>query len=983
LALTVWVPAVRAQSFTWNNFTGTATGWSTPGNWLGGVAPSFNGTETLTFSGTPPLLPPTSAFQPTGTYTVTVNGATNYGVNQMVFNNFGSPTTTSVTTTAGVTITSDTAGGTISFQGSNPAITQSGAGAVTFAQGTATTPITLTASGLTVNGAGVGDLQLLGTIGGTGNLTINQTGAGSFGSGATVFLAPTAGNTFVGSTTLVAGNLSVGGTNPFGPSSNVVNINGGLLTSGGVVTIANPLNLNGQLTANATFTFSGPISGNGRMLFRGGSFTQITNVVSGTGTIAINDPSSRSFLELLNGGTAANAGGYSLANGFLFLSNAAANATRLNPAATLAMNGNANLEIDANGSANTAEQLAGLALAGQGVINLSPTTTSATSLTFGSLSRGNNGMLHVVSQVASTSLGGTPGNGVANLFFTTSLAGDNVNGILPYAAAFIGPTLAPFNTFVRYDNTNGIVPLNLSTDYDLRNPVLVGNSPTANYRLPFNANTVGGINSPTTVNSLLMETPGSATFGAAWYGTGTLSLTSGALLTSNNSNFPSQPSFLGTVIQPNIALGSATGYFDTEVNTVLLGNITGTGGLAKGALQAYSASVSLVTPGSLTLAGNNSGLTGGLFIHGGSVLFSADNQLGAAGGAVTIDGGLNASLLFNPDNQFAPGTASAVTLNRPITLGAAGGALGTTLPNMTLTVAQPIGGIGGLIIAPTTTPGGVVRLTAANTYTGGTFIGNNATLAVNADAALGAPAGNVVLGVGTTFQTEASFTTARNFVINSSTSGATIFTAGNNLTMTGVISSVGSPSSSGLTKAGLGTLTLTAANSVTGAVLVGNIVPTRRPGSPYAQPGGSLVLSGPNGALAKSTEVVVYPGGQFVLDNSGPAGNINNNRLSLSQSSFTGATLQLAVSGEFKLVGNANGNVFERVGPMGNTNAPSGPGGSGIFTLEQPTSASGQNTNLVATSLNNPLSAGSTTNFFRGTNLGVTTAGTDFTTLKL
>ena len=41
------------------------------------------------------------------------------------------------------------------------------------------------------------------------------------------------------------------------------------------------------------------------------------------------------------------------------------------------MNGDANLQIDANSSANTAEQLSSLALAGQGVITLSPTATSA------------------------------------------------------------------------------------------------------------------------------------------------------------------------------------------------------------------------------------------------------------------------------------------------------------------------------------------------------------------------------------------------------------------------------------------------------------------------------------------------------------------------------------------------------------------------------------------------------------------------------
>src|SRR5207247_7823720 len=81
-------------------------------------------------------------------------------------------------------------------------------------------------------------------------------------------------------------------------------------------------------------------------------------------------------------------------------------------------------------------------------------------------------------------------------------------------------------------------------------------------------------------------------------------------------------------------------------------------------------------------------LTGGLFVNGAaSVAFAADNQLGAAGGSVTLGGG-----------QLAyPGAASATVLSgRTLRLGPSGGRLTATdaTGTGTLVVAGPVSGPG-------------------------------------------------------------------------------------------------------------------------------------------------------------------------------------------------------------------------------------------------------------------------------------------------
>src|SRR5262249_40578000 len=151
---------------------------------------------------------------------------------------------------------------------------------------------------------------------------------------------------------------------------------------------------------------------------------------------------------------------------------------------------------------------------------------------------------------------------------------------------------------------------------------------------------------------------------------------------------------------------------------------------------------------------------------------------------------------------------------------------------------------------------GVTALTnAANSFVGDVVL-RSGTAVVAGDGALGDPANRVLMGgVGTAgvFQPGGGFTsTNRDFIILPSTGGNTFFTNGVHLTISGVVSATQSYfGGASFAKAGLGTLTLTAANTVTGAVTVGDTAgTTTRINSPNGtQFGGTLRLAGANGSL--------------------------------------------------------------------------------------------------------------------------------------
>jgi fibronectin-binding autotransporter adhesin len=150
---------------------------------------------------------------------------------------------------------------------------------------------------------------------------------------------------------------------------------------------------------------------------------------------------------------------------------------------------------------------------------------------------------------------------------------------------------------------------------------------------------------------------------------------------------------------------------------------------------------------------------------------------------------------------------SSATLN----LGSAGGTIDTNSNNVTL--ANPIGnnGVGSF----TKVGAGILTLTAANTYSGGTNI-NGGTLDFSALNNFGTSA-NITLGGGTLQYAVGNALDISTDTVTLASGTDTIDTNGNNVTF---LNTIGNGGTGGLAKTGLGILTLDALNTYTGATSV-------------------------------------------------------------------------------------------------------------------------------------------------------------------
>lgn len=801
---------------------------------------------------------------------------------------------------------------------------------------------------------------------GTGVLTINGVNTSlqfdplAISSGA----SPTGatGTLQVNNNVVLNSTLNLTGVAPAtAPSGSIVGIFAGNISGVGGVNIA-PTNGTVNFAFTGNNTFSGPVNisavGNSTSTLLIGTANVSTGNLSGTTSLTVTGNSS------------------------LTLNNVFGAATRLNTttAPNLTLN-RANFNQFGNPTASVSETLGTLTVNGMGSIQAlaGSQTVGTASLTFASLDRGADGRGTL--SLTGTRLGAGTGNGEGIISFTTNPGGAIGGGggvgttnrdILAYAAvnsqvlfAGITGTLTPAGTtlngtfvtsqapslgLARWDaGTLRIAPL-AANEYATNLYTTGITAPTANMRLQsvataLNASSAAGINSPTTINALVLDTNivGSVApiAGVSVGGSGTLKVGSGAILvgTGGNSLTVTNNVHPSMINLGGLDFGNATGYFHTNSNLIVNAPITGTNGVVKS------------LGGTLILNGNNT-FTGGLALNSGPVQFSTDSNLGAAGGAITLNSGLTTGLSYLPSNLFASTPSGNVTVNRPITVGAAGGVVSVGLASSNLTLPGTISGTGQFFKAGA----GILTLSGTNTYTGNT-VAAAGILAVQNDGALGATSGSVILAGGT-FQPNTSFSTNRDFL---ATAPSTIFTNGQNLTINGNLGSQQQPSATlTLFKAGLGTLNLTAANTFNQSFQLGESTPTVRASSPSgAQGAGTLVLSGQNGGINQAASVFSIGGGELILDNSVDA---NSNRL-------PNATLSL-VGGNVTLIGNASTPINEQIGAISinNTNNQYG----GRLTIDSPTGAGA--TTLTSTAAYSPQAAPNVgTLFVRGTNLGATT----------
>ncbi len=302
-----------------------------------------------------------------------------------------------------------------------------------------------------------------------------------------------------------------------------------------------------------------------------------------------------------------------------------------------------------------------------------------------------------------------------------------------------------------------------------------------------------------------------------------------------------------------VTLGGGTLTLNPVLATTFSGVISGTGGLVKAGTATN------------TLSGVNT-YSGSTTINAGAISIAAATGLGNSANTLALSGGtLN--------------TSATLTLAQLVTLGVGGGTFnpGTT----TLTISGPISGSGTLFKLGT----GTLALTGANTYLGGTVYGAG-IIAVNADSALGDPAGAITFTNSATLTNTSSFTSARAININAGT--ATI-SSGTNVTVnfSGLISGVGA-----LSKSGAGTLILSGANTYAGLTTVSAGVLNLQNSS--ALGGGSGGTTVTSGAQLQLQGGITLTGESLTLSGTGVA--TGGALRSLSGSNTWNGTITLAAS---------------------------------------------------------------------------------------
>lgn len=872
-SIAVMAPAASAQ-FVW---TGATTGsFSDSSKWLGGSVPVSGPSTTLTFS----------PGAPAAAVTATQNIGTPFQVNGVTFNN--------MSVANGLTI-NGTSGNTFQVAGTSPTYTLQGAGLTTFSATGATTQL---ASNLTFAGSGMGNVTVSGAIsetGGARSLTINTTPATQASGLVTLGVA----STFSGGVNLNSGNLALAGftpnaagTGPFtvGGSGGVLSIGSSSIVfgSGVTMTLNAPLRLFAVtvgLTVNSTLSGSSPLTLNGTTLngFVLSSATGYTGVVTADRFDLPQMATSASGVQLTGtNGTMTAVPTFNIRAGNTLWANntssgAAANLDRINNSATINL-ASAFLQVGGTGSVSAAQtnvtEVVGTVNAA-GFTTLQSTTNSGstrstvinvntalnrsdrgTMLFRGSGLGGAAGSLSAnvtpngdgsqnFDGTAATSYIVVPGAMVSDLVGGGGAAGSSTISILPYAVGDAATTNTGVgSTFVTLDAISGSASRNVRplavAEYNTpaSDAAFVAVGATENVRLNAPRANAGSL----TMNALLL-TNNSTTSDGSVTGSGTLNITSGAIL-SGTSN-------AAATISNNIAFGAAEGNIFTPGfgGLNITGNMTGSNGLTK--------SGGGTNNNTLFLTGDNTGLTGQLTINAGAVNFNSANALPGTGQIVT--NGTNVSTSGGAVGLFYSGTSGGVTIARDVAANS-GWLTFKTTDNTgtagTLTLSGKISG-NAAISLQTTGAADIYITRTDNSYTGPTSISTGANafgagkVHINGDGAFGTGgalniAGYVVL--------EGDWNSSRH--INNG--GMTIDTNGHNATLSGPMTNFSSGSitsnfaNAAFTKNGAGSLTITSnANQLGGPITVNT---------------GSLIV---NGTIAGSTTNAVSVASGATLGGSG------------------------------------------------------------------------------------------------------------------
>ena len=791
-----------------------------------------------------------------GTGSLTAFNDLNLTLNQLRLNSYST----------GVLTVGSANSGNFAFAGAAQ-VQQAGSGANTVLSAGLT--VGSTATGLTFTGPGGSGTTVSGTIASntaTGALLkISTTGPAS--TAGIVTLA--ASNSFAGGVQLESGTLSVTnarGLGIFGTSRNTVTVNGGYFST--TQTLVNNFTLNSDLVIAGTSnsgTLAGTLSGAGGVQVRSSGSGIIQTF---TGSNSYGGATTIGGIVDAPAGTSNQAGVFRLAGAVgSILSSSAINVrdggtfeinkslgdslgnTRVNPATTLTSTSGF---VQVSGSTGfTAQALPTVQARGLTTISAVTQTGVSTLLTIPNLQRLNAGTL--------TFTGTNLGNAVAavgvnnaNIVLTLingaapsavlvgpGSAGSADAGIIPWALGDTSNTASNFGAgtgFITY-GPDGVRLLDTGSEYA---DVAGGGSLSAG-----NNNRVTGSPLAQDGNITLNSLFNTGAFDLT--GTGTLSLTSGALAGLSSFSIANPLSASELIVSTIGGLGSPT-------TLTFNGAVTAT---------------TLTKSGHGTLITNGSGstLSGNLIsVNAGFVQVDDVTKLGIAN--------LNTSTLRFSMHSFASqggliySGSGSQTLNVQLDLQSGRTAINVAQSSGQLTLAGPIDGTGGINYSGA----GTVAVTGAKTYAGGTRL-TGGRLIIDGDSVFGDPSAAFSINAANgTLTLAGNWTSSRQIILDGplGTPGSVdgFDTAGFNATWNGPI--VGSGNITKVdTSATPGIWLLTSASSsYTGTIQLGN-------NASITVAGGTLALSGAgalNSASIKFGPDAAGAIGTYVLDLSAATG---------------------------------------------------------------------------------------------------------------
>jgi autotransporter-associated beta strand protein len=679
-------------------------------------------------------------------------------------------------------------------------------GANTYSGGTTVTAGTLqlgdgTNAGVLPDNAAVSSGATLAFDEASGTTTINGviSGAGNvsqIGASGSV-LEFDAAQTYTGTTTIAANTTLRLGT-------------GGSLSSTSTAGIVD----NGTFEQNngASQTLLGPISGTGGVTIDTGSTLVVTGTNSFSGTTVINASSTFKLGDALHTGTLTGNPNIT-ADGLFELANAGA----VTYAGVISGAATGNIQIDSGNS---------LILANDNTFQ-------------GTLTINSNGTVRVGSNVgpatgslSATNTSGIVDNGTLNFFDVTG-GTQTIAGVISGNGNLVVGSVAPGSpavTVVLTANNTFTGTTNIATGSTLKiGTALLGGQIQGNI---LDGGSFDLVNIAT----------GSQTFTGSILGAGSVTLenNAGTFILTGAGSWTGGTS-IGTGDTLQIGNGGSTGSiiggitdnghltFDTTTALSLTGNITGSGDLTQ------NGSGTLVLQGTNTFAGpltinsgaveltNNGSITSDAAIGtSGTLRF---NNIGAPvtyGGAISGSGNLEqsggATLILTGDDSAFTGTTT-IDGNSTLQIGDATHAItlgGSITDNGVLDLnnvspspfADAISGTGSVTVDEGANS---VELSGTNTYTGGTDLVSG-TLEITSQSNIGGvSAGPVSFANNATLQFLADGSYTPDTVLGAG--GGTLDTNGHAVTWSGVITST---TGDGLTKAGTGTLILTAAETYSG-----------------------------------------------------------------------------------------------------------------------------------------------------------------------